>query len=109
LNQAGQKLTELCRRPGDFVFRLGGEEFGILITDQELIQKIDFSEKIRAEIEDLQIANSGSEISGYMTVSIGIISKIPDLSDRMEDYIKVADARLYSAKQAGRNCIVAKD
>jgi diguanylate cyclase (GGDEF)-like protein/hemerythrin-like metal-binding protein len=109
LNQAGQKLTELCRRPGDFVFRLGGEEFGILITDQELIQKSDFSEKIRAEIEDLQIANSGSEISGYMTVSIGIISKIPDLSDRMEDYIKVADARLYSAKQAGRNCIVAKD
>lgn len=109
LKTVGQKLTELCRRPGDFVFRLGGEEFGILVTDQELIQKGDFAENIRAGIENLQIPNSGSEISEYMTVSIGVISKIPDLSDRMEDYMKVADARLYAAKEAGRNRTVAKD
>ena len=81
LKKTGQKLTKLCRRPGDFVFRLGGEEFGILITDQELIQKSDFSEKIRTEVENMRIKNSGSEISEYITVSIGLISKIPELSE----------------------------
>ena len=108
LQKVGQKLTELCRRPGDFVFRMGGEEFGILISDQGLTQNDDFFEQIRTGIEDLKIENSGSSVSEYVTVSIGTVSKIPDLSDNIEDYMKLADARLYAAKKNGRNRVVSK-
>lgn len=108
LKIVSQKLTELCRRPGDFVFRLGGEEFGVLITDQSLKQKNDFSESIRGAIEGLRIPNLGSKISDYLTVSIGVVSKIPGSPDKMESYMKLADTRLYAAKANGRNQVVAK-
>jgi len=109
LNQVSQKLMLICRRPGDFVFRLGGEEFGILLTDQNSIPSGEFAETIRAEIEDLKIPNVGSQIADYLTVSIGVISKIPDASDELESYMKAADSRLYKAKAKGRNQVIDHD
>lgn len=106
LNRVGQKLLDICRRPGDFVFRLGGEEIGILLADQNSMPKSDFAERIREGIEELKIPNIGSEITDYLTVSIGMISKIPDSSDELESYIKVADSRLYIAKASGRNQVI---
>lgn len=106
LKKVGQKLAGICRRPNDFVFRLGGEEFGILITDQKPLPVSEFAERVRAEIESLKIPNVRSETVGYLTVSIGMISKIPDLSDEMEAYMKAADSRLYIAKANGRNQVI---
>lgn len=109
LKMTGQKLTELCRRPGDFIFRLGGEEFGILITEQSSMQLNDFAETIREGIESLQIPNLGSEVSDHVTISIGMISKIPEPSDTIETYMRISDTRLYKAKKNGRNQVVASD
>ena len=105
LKSVAKRLKEICQRPGDFVFRLGGEEFGILLSGEYEMQKSGFAESIRMAIEQLQIPNHHSEVSQYVTVSMGMVSRIPEESDTLEGFMKISDERLYAAKQAGRNRI----
>lgn len=106
LKKLGNRLSELCRRPGDYAFRLGGEEFGLIITDQSSEHGKEFAEKIRAAIEALSIPNEPSKIADHLTVSIGVVSKVPQSADTTDSYIGHADRRLYRAKELGRNRVV---
>lgn len=106
LERVGAKLSELCRRPGDYAFRMGGEEFSILTSGMEATKPEVFGEILRAGIEDLQIAHQGSEVSDVMTASIGVASKIPNMKDNVDDCMRIADERLYLAKEKGRNQVV---
>ena len=47
LVQLGQKLINLCQRPGDYAFRLGGEEFGVLAANLEPQGTVEFAEILR--------------------------------------------------------------
>lgn len=106
LKQVGAKLKELCRRPGDFAFRLGGEEFGVLAAGQSSEGAVAFAERIRAAMEGLGIPNAGSEVAPHLTVSLGVVDKCPGGSDTIDSFIKTADERLYQAKAQGRNRVV---
>jgi diguanylate cyclase (GGDEF)-like protein len=79
LRKVGNKLNEICRRPGDLAFRVGGEEFGVLISSQNVEEAYEFGEKIRASIEDLEISHGHSEVHQYVTVSVGAVYKTPSL------------------------------
>ena len=57
LKMVAKRLKQICRRPSDFVFRLGGEEFGAIVADHSSFSGVDFAEKIRARIENLGIPN----------------------------------------------------
>lgn len=87
----------------DFAFRLGGEEFGMLflsLTDKDADA---FAESLRKTIENLHIFHEKSDISQYITVSIGlVVKKFDELSD-MDTIYKEADELLYYAKHSGRN------
>ena len=107
LVQVSQKLKELCQRPGDYAFRLGGEEFSILATNPGSQSAVQFPEIIRKGIEQLCIPNIDSDIAKNLTVSIGSITKVPDETDTIDNYMTIADARLYKAKERGRNQVVA--
>lgn len=106
LRRIGATLTGLSRRAGDFVFRLGGEEFGVLITEQSSQEGLAFAEKIRAGIEGLAIANEGSDVSDYVTVSVGVESLMPESKHTLVYYLTSADKKLYQAKSQGRNQVV---
>ncbi len=106
LVQVSKEFKKLCQRPGDYAFRLGGEEFGILATNLESQGAIEFSETIRKSIEQLGIPNVYSDISKNLTVSIGCVTKVPDKADTTDNYMSIADARLYKAKELGRNRVV---
>lgn len=92
-------------RAGDFIFRYGGEEFLIVLTEVDSKQAQDVAEKIRQRIESVEIL-LGDERIIRVSVSIGIT-----LSDGHPDYqrqIERADKALYEAKHSGRNrCILA--
>ena len=87
-------------RGGDMVARYGGEEIAILLinTDKESARKI--AESIRKKIEDEPFVLRREKQN--LTVSIGI-STYPKDSATEEELIKTADARLYKAKNLGRN------
>ncbi|MBX3616129.1 GGDEF domain-containing protein [Nitrosomonas sp.] len=106
LIQVSQKLKEICHRPGDFPFRLGGEEFCILAANLNHQGTVEFAEIIRKEIEDLNIPVQHSSTQQYLTVSVGCVTQIPGKTDTIDSFMSVADIRLYKAKELGRNRVI---
>ncbi len=107
--QVGQQLKIICQRPGDYAFRLGGEEFGVISSNLNIHGTAEFAEIIRKEIENLNIPNKYSNVSQYLTVSIGSVTKIPDEIDTIDSFMSIADKHLYKAKESGRNQVVARE
>jgi len=91
-------------RENDLLGRLGGEEFGILLTETDAGGGLEVAEKLRSAIEGLSVdVAEGIRV----TASFGVSSFAPSVS-RPEDWIAKADEALYSAKRGGRNrCVVA--
>jgi diguanylate cyclase (GGDEF)-like protein len=102
----GKSLRDICQRPGDFAFRIGGEEFSIIISDSKGESALNLAKSLQDKIKRLKIENKNSDISKYMTVSIGIITLIPNLNDTIDSIMKKADEQLYLAKEKGRNRIM---
>ncbi len=103
LIQISRKLKKLCQRPDDYAFRLGGEEFGVIAANLDHQGTVEFAEIIRKGIEELKILNGYSDGAKHLTVSIGTVTKTPDEMDTIDSYMAIADARLYKAKELGRN------
>lgn len=98
-------LADSLRRPADLVARYGGEEFVIVLPNVELNSATKFSEKIRAEIESLEIEHRLSNISPFVTASLGVASIFPSNDSSHEILLQSADKALYNAKIRGRNCV----
>lgn len=109
LRRISECLADICRRPGDIVFRLGGEEFGILATGHPGDAPDALGEMVRAGVAALNIPHRHSDTCSSITVSVGLVNQVPSKSDRPETFYRLADQRLYQAKALGRNRVVAKD
>ena len=109
LAQVSQKLINLCQRPGDYAFRLGGEEFGVLAANLDPQGTVEFAKIVRKGIEALGIPHEHSDVAKFLTVSIGSVTMMPDETDTIDDYMSIADARLYKAKELGRNQVVSSE
>lgn len=109
LQAVGKTVLGICRRPGDMPFRIGGEEFGVLVLDHSDQMGERFGEIIRSAMENLKIENIGSSVGDHMTVSVGVVTCIPEPNDTIETLAVVADQRLYQAKDQGRNRVVSED
>lgn len=92
-------------RSGDFAARFGGEEFCVLMPETDLEGAIASAEKISSNILELKIENPSSEVSKYLTISIGVAAVIPSNDESHMDLIYTSDKALYKAKQDGRNII----
>lgn len=104
LAQVAQEMKQHCQRNTDLIARYGGEEFAIVLINTDTHEACRIAESIRKGIHNLAIPHENSDISSYVTLSLGIFSSTP-LSDE-HDYdwfIIEADRRLYDAKYAGRN------
>lgn len=106
LQAVAKVLKTTLQRPGDYPFRLGGEEFGIIISDTDCMNARAMGEKIRAAVESLKIEHKGSKISQTLSVSIGGICIVPTTHMGDEALIHAADTNLYAAKERGRNQVV---
>ena len=87
---------------GAMAFRFGGEEFIILVPKGSLLQAHSLAELIRLSIERLKIKDKKTgEVVANITCSFGVA----ELDKEMDAtaLVNLADERLYSAKQQGRN------
>lgn len=93
------------QRAGDYVFRLGGEEFAVLyrVKDSEHAQAV--AERSREAMFDLNIEHSGNTPYHRVTLSMGLMVLAPETEYITEEIYKYADEALYQAKQNGRNRI----
>ena len=99
-------LKNSVRRPGDLVARYGGEEFVIILPGTSLASAALVGEKVRENIESLQVEHKMSEVSEYVTVSVGVAAIIPEVNIVPASLFATADSALYHAKRQGRNRVI---
>ncbi|WP_221322513.1 GGDEF domain-containing protein [Actinoplanes sp. L3-i22] len=89
--------------PGGFAARLGGEEFLLVVSGLDEVRTVGFLERVRATVA----GHPWRAVTGDLpvTVSIGADSVMP--GDGQAELLARADARLYAAKRAGRNRVIA--
>jgi diguanylate cyclase (GGDEF)-like protein len=87
----------------EYPFRLGGEEFGVLIFDVNKETLEMFLEDIRHEIMALNIEHSGSKVHDVVTISGGATIITPNDRRTPKEIYIAADKMLYESKHNGRN------
>ena len=96
LAEIGRLLMSVCRQ-GDFVARIGGEEFLMLLPycrDSEAMAKAEY---IRSQIAQYRPAEL------EVTTSIGVATLLDSHQRSFENLYKAADRAVYQSKQNGRN------
>jgi diguanylate cyclase (GGDEF)-like protein len=106
LRAVGETLSLVTLDEAVLVARYGGEEFALLLPGLDVERAKAIADEARKAVEDLQINHAESQC-GYVTVSIGVESVIPDKFQTTADLIEAADTALYAAKRRGRNNVVA--
>jgi diguanylate cyclase (GGDEF)-like protein len=90
-------------RVEDVFARFGGEEFIVLTRGVELAGAGRFSERLRTAIEKLEIATEGVKVKVTISAGYASIAELAAPQRTAEGLIRLADERLYTAKEAGRN------
>jgi diguanylate cyclase (GGDEF)-like protein len=99
---AAAKWIKEKTRDSDVIYRIGGEEFVVLLSDTCLDGAKLLAERIRMTIEAHTLAYDMATIK--ITASMGVASLRDDDTD--DSFIKRADDALYKAKKNGRNQVV---
>jgi len=105
LRQVAGAIGNAVDRPADLVARYGGEEFAVILPNTALQGAVVVAEHIQTKIAALQLPHAGSQVSQYVTVSLGIASIVPASESAASILIAAADQALYQAKRLGRDRI----
>ncbi len=105
LREVASALKVSLRRAGDLVFRIGGEEFAIIASVTRSEDALLLAEKLRHSVESLKLEHAKSQVSDYVTISLGVsvYQASQSLPPNVDDIFKMADDVLYEAKESGRN------
>jgi len=92
----------------DILIRYGGEEFVCILpftSDQEVLE---IAERLRKRVLDAsaRIPHAEQQPLGFVSISLGVSTYPSDVADR-DMLLKYADQRMYMAKRAGKNRVVA--
>lgn len=103
LQKVAFTIANSLQRKGDYAFRLGGEEFAVLLSVENEEQVTSLAERIRKNVEELQIEHSENMPYGCVTISIG--ANFCPYYEGIDQHklLQIADEALYNAKQTGRN------
>lgn len=89
-------------RTCDYVFRYGGDEFLIVLTEITEADALRIAERIRKRVEKIKVSSpTGEAISLSLSIGAAMFNGHPDY----ERLIQAADEALYGAKRRGRNCV----
>lgn len=99
LRQIANSALQTFRKT-DTVFRFGGEEFVVILTETDIKQAIIPLERFRKTVETLGLTYQDKEVE--VTVSIGACQFSPDMKTK-EEFLQKVDETLYKAKNSGRN------
>ena len=98
-------LASSVRRAGDFVARIGGEEFGVLLPDTRIDAAERLANDLCSAVRLEAVKHPGSPISPHLTVSVGVSATQPQRGSSPAQLYAAADAALYRAKSAGRDSV----
>jgi diguanylate cyclase len=108
LRLIAQALKKKLTRPEDVIARYGGEEFAVILPGANTAGASKVAQILRQVVEDLKFPNADSPLGQFVTVSIGINTRVPAIGESPTEMLVAADAALYLAKTAGRNAVHSK-
>ena len=100
---AGAMLSSL--RQIDKMFRIGGEEFAVLLPGADCAAAAATAERIRKRIAGTPAKIGGRDLSVTVSVGVALTRGISNA----DELVRAADAALYRAKRGGRNRVAAQD
>lgn len=103
LQSIANALKTSLVRPGDFISRLEGEKFGIILTETDCSNSRKMGERLRLSVESLKIEYRSNNYTPFVTVSIGAVCLIPTENMNNEILFKTAMNNLATAKDLGSN------
>lgn len=104
LHNVAQTLQGALTRSTDVIARFGGEEFVVLLPATDNLAAWRVAQRLRAAVETLRIPHA-DESTGTLSVSIGVAGTPGEHQLCAQELFDDADAALYEAKAAGRNCV----
>ena len=105
LRGIAQVLKKEVHRPADLSFRYGGEEFGCILPDTDNEGALRLGERIRTALEQREIPHKSSDVSAFVSISLGVLTTSCTRETAADELIKSCDSLLYTAKENGRNRI----
>jgi diguanylate cyclase (GGDEF)-like protein len=94
-------VLQNCIRSSDILFRAGGEEFIVVLSNTGKKGALLLAERIRKAVEKYEFTYNDTSIP--VTVSVGV--SCYEKGDNSESLYEKTDHALYQAKEAGRNCV----
>jgi len=103
LKEVAKVLNSQLHRTDDYLFRIGGEEFAIILYDTTIAFLHMLSDKIHKGLKESNIKHDFNEDFGRVTISMGVFTALcqHDMS-KFEIYDR-ADKALYESKENGRS------
>ena len=103
LMQVAQLLMTIGGRAGDLVVRFGGEEFLIMLPGTDTIGAQHVAESVHQRMRDCRIPHKSSSAGDYVTLSMGVVTCVPNPQLQLDEVIQRADEALYESKRLGRD------
>jgi two-component system, cell cycle response regulator len=108
LRQFGARLQKVLRRGADWVARIGGEEFAVVLPETGYQPALEVGRKLRTAVASTPFPTDASTLE--VTASFGVcgLDRVAAREKQLAQRIlKIADAALYRSKQSGRNRVTA--
>jgi len=102
LQAVAKFMKNTLKREIDCVARYGGEEFVFILPTTEQKGAKWLMEKLHKALAEAKIPHPSSEVSKFVTLSIGVAASFPQGTNK-DDLLKDADNAMYQAKVQGRN------
>ncbi|WP_311969990.1 sensor domain-containing diguanylate cyclase [Pseudomonas baltica] len=102
LKRVAQSLSLAANRPLDFIARMGGEEFIWVLPETDAASAREVANKCQQLIRQAQIPHERSQVSTWLTVSLGVGTMIPGQQAHALSFVEKVDELLYLAKHNGR-------
>jgi two-component system cell cycle response regulator len=108
LQQFGARVQKGLRRGIDWVARIGGEEFAVVLPETGYKAGLEVARKLRHLVAQPPFSIERKQVA--VTASFGLcgLDRVPSGERQLaQRVLKIADAALYRSKHAGRNCVTA--
>jgi len=109
LRAVARLAAAAMRRPADLAARYGGEELVLLLPETGAQEARQLVSQLREAVAALTIPHEASNVAAVLTASVGGATLEAGSFEAAPDLFEAADAQLYRAKQAGRNCVAWRD